>query len=158
MMDRLMTNRTSFLFAVMTALIIFVGFVQSWNVAFTIINLCLISAIMTLGVNIQWGYAGLVNFGLMGFAALGGFAGVLISMPPVPGAWEAGGMGILIGLLVGLGFIIAAVMVWHKTAHLGGCNIGHWRLFWSLASSPFAILLTLRLLRLNLLNRQRQAI
>ena len=67
MMDRLMTNRTSFLFAVMTALIIFVGFVQSWNVAFTIINLCLISAIMTLGVNIQWGYAGLVNFGLMGF-------------------------------------------------------------------------------------------
>ena len=126
MMARLMTNRTSFLFAVMAALIIFVGFIQSWNVAFTIINLCLISAIMTLGVNIQWGYAGLVNFGLMGFTALGGIAGVLISMPPVPGAWEAGGMGILIGLLVGLGIIIAAVMVWKKTAHLG--RVQHWAL------------------------------
>ena len=35
-----------------------------------VLNLCLISAIMTLGVNIQWGYAGLVNFGMMGFTAL----------------------------------------------------------------------------------------
>ena len=46
---------------------------------------------MSLGVNIQWGYAGLFNSGIMGFAALGGVAVVLVSMPPVPGALSAGG-------------------------------------------------------------------
>ena len=40
---------------------------------------------MALGVNIQWGYAGLFNVGIMGFAALGGVAAVLVSMPPVAG-------------------------------------------------------------------------
>ena len=54
------------------AIILFaVGVFQSWNVALTIFNLCLISSIMTLGVNVQWGNAGIVNFGVMGFAALG---------------------------------------------------------------------------------------
>ena len=37
---------------------------------------------MSLGVNIQWGYAGLFNSGVMGFAALGGVAVVLVSMSP----------------------------------------------------------------------------
>ena len=46
---------------------------------------------MALGVNIQWGYAGLFNAGVMGFAALGGVAVVLTSMPPVKGALAAGG-------------------------------------------------------------------
>ena len=45
-----------------------------------------IYAILALGLNIQWGYAGLVNFGMMGFTALGGLAAVLIAMPPVPEA------------------------------------------------------------------------
>ena len=42
----------------MAALLVIVGVFQSWNLSITIINLCLISAIMALGVNIQWGYAG----------------------------------------------------------------------------------------------------
>ena len=64
--------RNILLFTAMGALLIAVGVVQSANVALAILNLCLISAIMTLGVNIQWGYAGLFNAGVMGFAALGG--------------------------------------------------------------------------------------
>ena len=44
-----------------------VGFLQSWNLSLAIVNLCLISAIMALGINIQWGYAGLLNVGVMGF-------------------------------------------------------------------------------------------
>ncbi len=32
---------------------------------------------MALGVNIQWGYAGLFNVGTMAFAALGGLAAAL---------------------------------------------------------------------------------
>ena len=83
--------RNILLFAAMGALLIAVGVVQSANVALAILNLCLISAIMTLGVNIQWGYAGLFNAGVMGFAALGGLAAVLVSFPPVPEAWAVGG-------------------------------------------------------------------
>jgi branched-chain amino acid transport system permease protein len=74
----------------MALMLSFVGFVQSWNLAFSLLNMCLISAIMSLGVNIQWGYAGLFNAGVMGFAALGGLAAVLVSMDPVPSAWAAG--------------------------------------------------------------------
>ena len=55
----------------MMGLIILVGIFQSWNIALSIFNLCLISAVMTMGANIQWGYAGLINFGIMGFTALG---------------------------------------------------------------------------------------
>ena len=67
----------------MALLLIAVGVGQSWVVSLSILNLCLISAIMALGLNMQWGYAGLLNVGVMGFAALGGLAGVLISQSPV---------------------------------------------------------------------------
>ena len=66
--------RNQILFGLMAGLLILVAVIQSPSVALTILNLCLISAIMSLGVNIQWGYAGLFNVGVMGFAALGGFA------------------------------------------------------------------------------------
>ena len=79
----------------MMGLIILVGIFQSWNVALSIFNMCLISAVMTMGANVQWGYAGLINFGLMGYAALGGLAAVLISVDPVQEAWRAGGFDIL---------------------------------------------------------------
>ncbi len=53
---------------------------------------------MTIGANIQWGYAGLINFGIMGYTALGGLAAVLISVDPVQEAWRAGGFDILMSL------------------------------------------------------------
>jgi branched-chain amino acid transport system permease protein len=82
----------------MMGLILLVGFLQSWNMALSIFNLCLISAVMTMGANIQWGYAGLINFGIMGYTALGGLAAVLISVDPVQEAWQAGGFDILMCL------------------------------------------------------------
>ena len=99
------------LYALMAALILAVGVFQSWIVALTILNLCLISAVMSLGVNIQWGYAGLFNAGIMGFAALGGIAVVLVSMPPVAGALAAGGVNLASPSLVVLGTIGAALFV-----------------------------------------------
>ena len=48
-------------YSIMMGLIILVGIFQSWNVALSIFNLCLISAVMTMGANIQWGYAGLIK-------------------------------------------------------------------------------------------------
>ncbi|MEM7614903.1 MAG: branched-chain amino acid ABC transporter permease, partial [Pseudomonadota bacterium] len=102
------------LFGLMGAALIGVGMFQSWNVALAIINLSLISAIMALGVNIQWGYAGLFNVGIMGFAALGGVAAVLVSTAPVGAAWSAGGAGIgLAGLLL-IGTVGAIVLARRK--------------------------------------------
>ena len=105
-------QRNVLLFSGMASLLILVGFVQSWNVAFSIFNMCLISAIMALGVNIQWGYAGLFNVGVMGFAALGGLAGVVVSMPPVDAAWEAGGLGVIAGLVVGVITLVFGMVAW----------------------------------------------
>ena len=85
-------------YSIMMGLILLVGFLQSWNMALSIFNLCLISAVMTMGANIQWGYAGLINFGIMGYTALGGLAAVLISVDPVQEAWQAGGFDILMCL------------------------------------------------------------
>ena len=93
-------------FSVMTVLTILVGLFQSWGIALSMLNLCLISAVMAMGVNIQWGFAGLINFGVMGFLAIGGLATVLISVPPVPEAWSAGGIGNALVAFYG-GFLIA---------------------------------------------------
>lgn len=76
----------------MALLLGMVGATQSWNVSLGILNLCLISAVMSLGLNIQWGYAGLFNAGVMASTALGGLAAVLVSHSPVGKAWDAGGV------------------------------------------------------------------
>jgi branched-chain amino acid transport system permease protein len=102
----------------MAILLAIVGIYQSWNVAFSILNLCVISSIMALGVNVQWGYAGLVNFGVMGFVAVGGLAGVIVSMPPVEAAWAAGGTQLMGGFAIMGLVILAATIFWKKTAHL----------------------------------------
>ncbi len=102
------------LFALVGLLIVLTGFLQSWNVALTIVNMGLISAIMALGVNMQWGYAGLFNVGIMGFVALGGLAAVLTAMPPVGEAWAAGGIRLLLGLVCGAATIVAAILAWSK--------------------------------------------
>ena len=90
--------KNTLLFALVAVMIAISGFMQSWNTALLVINMGLISAIMAIGVNLQWGFAGLFNVGVMGFVALGGLAVVLISMPPVTEAWAEGGMGVILGL------------------------------------------------------------
>ena len=92
-------------YAIMLGLIILVGFLQSWSIALSILCFCLISAVMTMGANIQWGYAGLINFGIMGYTALGGLAVVLVSVPPVKEAWQVGGSSMILCV-----FIIAAII------------------------------------------------
>ena len=94
-------------YSIMLVLIILVGIFQSWNIALSIFNMCLISAVMTMGANIQWGYAGLINFGIMGYTALGGLAAVLISVDPVQEAWSAGGINIFISLLIIIAMVIS---------------------------------------------------
>jgi branched-chain amino acid transport system permease protein len=104
------------LFAGLAVLYAITAMVYGWNLTLTIFNMGLISAIMALGVNMQWGYAGLFNIGVMGFVALGGLAVVLVSMAPVQEAWAAGGLGVILGLVLGAMTVVAAVLVWSRMA------------------------------------------
>lgn len=100
------------LFAGVAMLFVFTGFFQSWNLSLSILNLALLSAIMAIGVNIQWGYAGLFSAGIMGSVALGGLAVALVSGKPVPAGWEAGGPRIIAALVFAVVAVGAAVTMW----------------------------------------------
>jgi len=116
-------RRSAGYFALMAALIVGVGVLQSWSVSLALLDMCLISGIMAIGLNIQWGYAGLFNAGVMGFAALGGVAAVLVSKPPVVDAWRAGGGGLAAAALVLAITVVVVTMVWRR------CPKGRWRTF-----------------------------
>lgn len=108
------TVKNTLLFVVVFSLIIISGFFQGWNNAMFILNMGLISSIMALGVNLQWGFAGLFNVGVMGFVALGGLAAVLVGMPATPGAFSAGGPGVIFALILGAGTVVAAVFTYKR--------------------------------------------
>ena len=105
--------KITLLFALVVFLILITGLVQSWNTALLILNMGLISAIMSLGVNLQWGFAGLFNVGIMGFVALGGLAAVLVSAPPVYESWSVGGIRIVAAIVFGI-FVIITIGLWIK--------------------------------------------
>lgn len=90
------------------------GVLQSWSLALSILTYALISAIMAQGVNIQWGYAGLFNTGVVGFVALGGLAVVITAAAPVPEAWDAGGARVFGGLALGALWIATAIWGYGK--------------------------------------------
>lgn len=104
--------RNIFLFAAILGALAITAMLQSWTLALTVLNMSLISAVMALGVNLQWGFAGLFNVGIAGFTALGGLAVVLVAMPPVPDAWAAGGGRAFLGLALGAGTVVAAIAVY----------------------------------------------
>lgn len=120
-----MNTRALMLFGGVAALYILTGFWLSWNVSLTILIIGVLSAIMALGVNMQWGFAGLFSTGIVGSVALGGLAVVFISGAPVPEAFGAHGDGVfflsagwqlILALAVGLGIIALAVTVWGRMA------------------------------------------
>jgi branched-chain amino acid transport system permease protein len=106
--------RNLLLFAGVALLFILTGVFQSWNLSLNILNLALLSCIMAIGVNIQWGYAGLFSTGIAGSVALGGLAVVLVSAPPVPEGWAAGGPRIFGALLFGAAVIALAVWLYNR--------------------------------------------
>lgn len=125
------TVKDTALFGIVAVLLIGTGLIQGWNSALLILNMGLISAIMALGVNLQWGFAGLFNIGVMGFVALGGLATVLVSSEPVfeTVSWtmkttQVGSDGltyvqftrplyqqVIFGLLSGVATVLAAVWI-----------------------------------------------
>ncbi|MCW3781073.1 branched-chain amino acid ABC transporter permease [Defluviimonas salinarum] len=117
-----MNLRNLLLFGFVALLIVLEGtttafglFGGSWNTALGILNMGLISAILALGVNMQWGYAGLFNVGVVGFVALGGLAPVLVSTQPVTEVWTTQGAGrLILALLIGLAVIALAIVLYGR--------------------------------------------
>jgi branched-chain amino acid transport system permease protein len=56
-----------------------IGGILSFLTSFTI--MASIYAIFSLGLNVQWGYTGLLNFGIAGFFAIGAYTSALITTP-----------------------------------------------------------------------------
>lgn len=109
-----MNPRNLILFGLVACLYLATGFLQSWNLSLSILNAALLATIAALGVNMQWGYAGLFSVGTMGFTALGGLAVVMISAQPNSENWQAGGYGILLALVLGALSGAAAVFAWKR--------------------------------------------
>ena len=78
-------HRNLIVFTLLALLFLLTGILQSWSGALGLLTVGLISGIVALGLNMQWGYAGQFNAGVMGFSAIGAVACVLISMPWVTG-------------------------------------------------------------------------
>ena len=106
--------RNVLLFAGVALLFILTGVLQSWNLSLNILNLALLSCIMAIGVNIQWGYAGLFSTGIVGSVALGGLAVALVASKPVPEGWAAGGPRILGALVFAAVAIAFAVWLYRR--------------------------------------------
>lgn len=98
-------------FLFMGAALVAVAWFQSPAVALAILNMSLVSAVMAMGLNLQWGYAGLFNAGVMAFTALGGVAAVLVAHPPVMEAIAVGAKPLALSGLVLAGIIVTAIFI-----------------------------------------------
>ncbi len=76
-------------------------------------------ALVALGLNIQWGYGGQFNFGVMGFLMLGGYAVVAASYPLNGRFWESQGPAMLGHALIAAALGTVLVVAAHH-AHLIG--------------------------------------
>jgi branched-chain amino acid transport system permease protein len=59
-------------------------------------------AIITLGLNLQWGYTGLFNVGVAGFVALGAYTSALLTTPPQAGHLAGFDLPVAVGMLAAM--------------------------------------------------------
>lgn len=116
------------------SLVLFMGLfalfaVVGWVLGAANISLLLVQsfayALIALGLNIQWGYGGLFNFGIMGFMMIGGFAVTFISFPINVAFWYSDGPLLLaravLAFAAGMLLVVGA-----RNAHRLGVN-GGWK-------------------------------
>jgi branched-chain amino acid transport system permease protein len=103
-------RRTLTLFVGLFALFTLIG----WALGAANISLLLVQsfayALIALGLNIQWGYGGLFNFGIMGMLMLGGAAVTFISYPMNATFWTSEGP-LMLGKAL-MAFLAGFLLVW----------------------------------------------
>lgn len=122
-----MIRRSLTLFAGLFVLILAIGWLM--GLPFTSSRLVEAAAysLIALGLNIQWGYGGLFNFGIMGFLMLGGFAVTFISYPVNPQFWGSDGPWMLGRALIAFAAGALLVIGARKSDRLG--IRGGWKTF-----------------------------
>jgi branched-chain amino acid transport system permease protein len=82
-------------------------------------------ALIALGLNIQWGYGGLFNFGIMGFLMVGGACVTFISYPINAKFWASDGP-MLLGRALLAAIVAALIVLAARQVHRIGIK-GAWR-------------------------------
>jgi branched-chain amino acid transport system permease protein len=105
-----MVQRSVLLFAGLFGLFAIIGFVLgAANITLLLVQ-SFAFALIALGLNIQWGYGGLFNFGIMGMMMLGGAAVSFVSYPINPEFWGSEGP-LMLGKAL-LAFAVGFALVW----------------------------------------------
>ncbi|RUT29386.1 branched-chain amino acid ABC transporter permease [Arsenicitalea aurantiaca] len=84
-------KRSLLLFAGLFVLVILVGLATGAPFTSRLLVEAAAYALIALGLNIQWGYGGLFNFGILGFIMVGGFATMFVSYPVNAAFWGSDG-------------------------------------------------------------------
>jgi branched-chain amino acid transport system permease protein len=114
-----MIRRGLFLYGGLFVLIVLVGLVM--GAPFTV-RLCVEAAafsLIALGLNIQWGYGGLLNFSVMGFLMVGGFAVTSMTMPISAEFWGSDGPILLLYVLVAACLGAALILAANRADRIG---------------------------------------
>ncbi|KTQ95149.1 branched-chain amino acid ABC transporter permease [Aureimonas ureilytica] len=101
-------RREILLVAALLALVLLIYALQGSAYATRMLVEAAAYAIIAVGLNIQWGYAGLFNVGIMGFIVAGAAASVLMTFPVNPAFWAGTGAPMLGEALV---WLIGAVLL-----------------------------------------------
>ena len=94
-MTRSANLRDGLLVAALGLIIVAVFFYQGPATSLQLLVSAVIYALITLGLNVHWGYGGQFNFNVMGFVMLGGYAVVLTSYPLNMDFWNSDGPALL---------------------------------------------------------------
>ena len=70
----------------------------------------LVLCILTLGLNLQWGFAGLFNAGVAGFYAIGGYTHAILTAAPSPQLLGNFGLPWIVGVVAAM--LVTAISAW----------------------------------------------
>jgi branched-chain amino acid transport system permease protein len=101
----------------------------------------LILGLVTLGLNLQWGFTGIFNAGVVGFYAIGGYTQAILTAAPAPGHLGNLGLPWLVGLLAAMA--VTALAAWLIAWITIGLRDDY------LAITAFGIAVTIQLVSLN---------
>jgi branched-chain amino acid transport system permease protein len=120
-----MIRRAVALYAGLVVLVVLIGLMTGVPYTTRLLVEAAAYALIALGLNIQWGYGGLFNFGIMGFMMVGGAAVTFISYPLNDKFWNSDGP-MLLGHALLAALFGALLIIGARQSHRIGVR-GAWR-------------------------------
>jgi branched-chain amino acid transport system permease protein len=126
-------SRALVLYLGLVAFIVFVGWWQgAANISLLLLQASAF-ALVALGLNIQFGYGGLFNFGIMGMMMIGGFAVTFVSFPLNMKFWQSDGPLWLLRAFIAFAAGFALVWAARRAPLKGGWKAALVMLCWFVA-------------------------